>query len=125
MIGSNFDELLLPGNSEDIAKFVGLASKNCLRQIDISLPKMTFLLPSKHFYEVLYNRLSTDLCLWEPSAPDYFPAARASGASFDFGKPSSYGGLGSAVLHSPIPGMFIMCKSGVLYGMLLSRKIRT
>ena len=108
------DELLVPGNSDEMTEFAGLASKNCLRQIDISLPKVNFVLPSKHFFEVLYNRLSTDLCLWEPSAPEFFTPR--GGPTFDFNKPSSYGGLGSAVLQSPIPGMFIMCKSGVVYG---------
>ena len=42
----------MPGNSEELLEFIGLASKNCLRQVDISLPKMNLVLPSKHFYEV-------------------------------------------------------------------------
>ncbi len=49
---TNQDELLVPGNSEELLEFIGLASKNCLRQVDISLPKMNLVLPSKHFYEV-------------------------------------------------------------------------
>ena len=69
--------------------------------------------------KVLYNRLSTDLCLWEPSAPEYYTAKPAVASTFDVHKAASYGGLGSAVLHSPIPGMFIMCKSGVHYGAVL------
>ena len=115
MLGSNLDELLIPGNSEEIAEFIAAASNKCLRQVDLSLPKATLLLHSQKFFEVLYNRLSTDLCLWEPSAPQYFTSPQ--GPPFhELNKSASYGGLGSAVLQSPIPGMFIMCKSGVAYG---------
>lgn len=108
--------MLIPGNSEEIAEFTAIASKKCLRQIDISLPKVMALVPSHKFFEMLYNRLSTDLCLWEPSAPEF--CAPSHGLSFHdaLNKPPSYGGLGSAVLQSPIPGMFIMCKSGIAYG---------
>jgi len=113
--GSSLDELLVPGNSEEMLEFSGIASKRCLQQMDISLPKVTMVLPSQHFYEVLYNRLATDLCLWEPSAPEFFTRPNASGGNLEMNKPPSYGGLGSAVLQSPIPGMFIMCKSGVVY----------
>lgn len=105
---------MIPGDSEETSEFITLACKMCLTQIDISLPKATLLLPSKQFFETIYNRLSTDLCLWEPSAPEYFAS---------HGKPfhetqtmSNFSGLGSAVLQSPIPNMFIMCKSGVAYG---------
>lgn len=113
-LGAILDELVVPGNNEEIAEFVILACKMCLTQVDISLPKATVLLPSKQFFETIYNRLSTDLCLWEPSAPEYFAST---------GKPfheaqnvSNFNGLGSAVLQTPIPDMFIMCKSGVAYG---------
>jgi autophagy-related protein 2 len=108
------DELLVPGNSEEIAEFIALASKKCLTQIDISIPKATILLPSKQFFETLYNRLSTDLCLWEPSAPEYF--ASHGNPFHEAQNMSSFSGLSSAVLQSPIPNMFIMCKSGVAYG---------
>ncbi|XP_045024451.1 autophagy-related protein 2 homolog A isoform X1 [Daphnia magna] len=111
--GAILDELVIPGDSEETSEFITLACKMCLTQIDISLPKATLLLPSKQFFETIYNRLSTDLCLWEPSAPEYFAS---------HGKPfhetqtmSNFSGLGSAVLQSPIPNMFIMCKSGVAY----------
>lgn len=114
--GSSLDELLVPGNNEEMLEFSGIASKRCLQQMDISLPKVTMVLPSQHFYEVLYNRLATDLCLWEPSAPEYFARSNGVSGHMEMHKPPSYGGLGSAVLQSPIPGMFIMCKSGVVYG---------
>ena len=93
---------------------MALASKKCLTQIDISIPKATILLPSKQFFETLYNRLSTDLCLWEPSAPEYF--ASHGNPFHEAQNMSSFSGLSSAVLQSPIPNMFIMCKSGVAYG---------
>jgi hypothetical protein len=90
---------------------MAVASKMCLTQIDISIPKATILLPSKQFFETIYNRLSTDLCLWEPSAPEYFASHGHETQNM-----SSFSGLSSAVLQSPIPNMFIMCKSGVAYG---------
>jgi len=111
---SDLDEMLIPGNTEEIAEFIAAASNKCLHQIDLSLPKATLLLPSQKFVELLYNRLSTDLCLYEPSAPEYFTSSL--GPPFhELHTASYYGGLGSAVLQSPIPGMFIMCKSGVAY----------
>ena len=103
-----------------MTEFSGVASKRCLQQMDISLPKVTMVLPSHHFYEVLYNRLATDLCLWEPSAPEYFTRCNMNSSHFhsDIHKPPSYGGLGSAVLQGPIPGMLLSCKSGIAYGKL-------
>lgn len=114
--GSSLDELLVPGNSEEIAEFIAVASKMCLTQLDLSIPKATILLPSKHFFETLYNRLSSDLCLWEPSAPDYFTPNSHGNIFNEAQNMSNFNGLSSAVLQSPIPNMFIMCKSGVAYG---------
>lgn len=106
---------MVPGNSEEIAEFMAIASKMCLTQVDVSIPKVTLLLPSKQFFETLYNRLSTDLCLWEPSAPDFFTPSHGN-IFHDSQNISNFSGLSSAVLQSPIPNMFIMCKSGVAYG---------
>lgn len=117
-IGSTLDELLVPGNSEEIAEFIAVASKMCLTQVDISIPKATLLLPSKQFFETLYNRLSTDLCLWEPSAPEYCTPPHGN-ILHEAQNMSNFSGLGSAVLQSPIQNMFIMCKSGVAYGKYL------
>ena len=114
-VGSSLDELLVPGNSEEIAEFMAIASKMCLTQVDVSIPKATVLLPSKHLFETLYNRLSTDVCLWEPSAPEYFTLAHGN-HFHDAQAMSNFNGLSSAVLQSPIQNMFIMCKSGVAYG---------
>lgn len=38
-------------------------------QLEINFPCVSVQIPSKHIYELLYNRFITDLFLWTPSAP--------------------------------------------------------
>ncbi|KAK6635316.1 hypothetical protein RUM44_000567 [Polyplax serrata] len=63
------EELIIPGDSAEIADFIDVASLNTRVKLDITLPTGSVVLPSKHLYEVIYNRISNDLLLWEPSAP--------------------------------------------------------
>ncbi|XP_046401930.1 autophagy-related protein 2 homolog B isoform X2 [Ischnura elegans] len=63
------EELIIPGDKQEMSDFIDQASHNSRFKLDINLPCTTMQLSSKHFYEVLYNRINTDLMLWEPSAP--------------------------------------------------------
>lgn len=63
------EELIIPGNRQEIMVFVEEATRTSRVQLDISLPCATVQIPSKHLYELLYNRINADLFLWVPSAP--------------------------------------------------------
>ncbi|KAL0269663.1 UNVERIFIED_CONTAM: hypothetical protein PYX00_007315 [Menopon gallinae] len=63
------EELVIPGDKAEIADFIDTASVNTRIKLDLFLPSASLVFPSKHMYEVLYNRISSDLLLWEPSAP--------------------------------------------------------
>nr|UXP86414.1 atg2 [Procambarus clarkii] len=62
-------EITIPADKEEVLEFIENILKNVQLHIDIHLPNAQLLLPSKHIYEVVYNRLVSDLLLWEPSAP--------------------------------------------------------
>lgn len=77
---------------------------------------------SKHLYEVIYNRISTDLLLWEPSAPSATAAAEAqlnaqSTARVSFREPEiNLTGMG---MMDSIYMPYTMCQSGIQLGNLL------
>jgi hypothetical protein len=50
------DELVIPGDKKEINDFIEFASKQSRIHVDLVLPKATLSVPSKHFYELLYNR---------------------------------------------------------------------
>lgn len=65
---------------------------------------------SKHLYEIIYNRITTDLLLWEASAP------AATGASANpFQEPPV--DLSKAAMTDSIYTSFKMCQSGLQLGM--------
>ena len=49
-------ELVIPGDKSEIADFIDVASVNTKIKLDISLPTVSVVFPSKHLYEVIYNR---------------------------------------------------------------------
>ncbi|XP_022329168.2 autophagy-related protein 2 homolog B-like [Crassostrea virginica] len=62
-------ERVMPGNREDMTDFQDRASAHCLTLVQLALPLVNLYIPDQKFYEVLYNRFSNDLLLWEPMAP--------------------------------------------------------
>ncbi|XP_050712970.1 autophagy-related protein 2 homolog A-like [Eriocheir sinensis] len=69
-------ELTIPASRKEVLQFIENTVKNVQYNIEVHLPNVQLLLPSKHIYEVIYNRLVSDLLLWEPSAPK--PASHGS-----------------------------------------------
>ncbi|XP_064484407.1 autophagy-related protein 2 homolog A-like isoform X3 [Ornithodoros turicata] len=63
------DEVVTPADKAQLKSFVEKASNNCRMSLDFSLPFVELYMPDKHFYEVIYNRLTMDLVLWEPAVP--------------------------------------------------------
>ncbi|XP_008558251.1 autophagy-related protein 2 homolog B [Microplitis demolitor] len=100
------EELVIPGNRQEMLEFMEEGTHGSRVQIDISLPCLSVQIPSKHLYEQIYNRINTDLFLWEPSAP------RPKYTNTD-----SHGGLdlASTLLQESIYPKFSMCKSGIQY----------
>ncbi|XP_055987729.1 autophagy-related protein 2 homolog A [Sorex fumeus] len=67
------EEMVIPGDAEEMRAFQNRAlalSRCCL---ELLLPNAHIFLPSKDFYESLYNRINNDLLMWEP--PDLLPGA--------------------------------------------------
>lgn len=68
-INSEGEELIIPGNRQEMLEFIEEGTRGSRLQLDINLPCVSVQIPSKRVYELLYNRFNTDLFLWEPSAP--------------------------------------------------------
>lgn len=97
------EELIIPGDRTEMNNFIEYSIRSSRVRLDLFVPTLSLQLVSKHVYELLYNRINSDLLLWEPSAP----------------KPQmSYGAaappLGCDLQESIYP-MFSMCKSGIQY----------
>ncbi|PSN53370.1 hypothetical protein C0J52_03803 [Blattella germanica] len=104
------EELMIPGDKQEMAEFIEYASRNSRIQLEISLPCASMQLCSKHQYEVIYNRINTDMFLWEPTFP--------KGPSSDdiYGVKGQAGiDLASTLLQESIYQPFSMCRSGVHY----------
>ncbi|XP_058807955.1 autophagy-related protein 2 homolog B isoform X2 [Phymastichus coffea] len=112
-------EFVLPGNRQEMTEFIEEATQSARVQLELGLPCVSLQIPSKHLYELIYNRFNTDLLLWQPSAPKpSYPAAAASCrriATMSRGVESN--GLScSLLLQEPfIYPKFSMCRSGVHY----------
>ena len=65
----NGENVILPGDEEEIQRFVDHASDTAKVSIVLNFPVVNIALPSKTFIENLYNRFGNDLLLWEPAAP--------------------------------------------------------
>ncbi|XP_066992632.2 autophagy-related protein 2 homolog A [Anabrus simplex] len=106
------EELVIPGDKQEMAEFIEYASRNCHVQLEINLPSASAQLISKHIYELIYNRINTDMFLWEPAAPK---PKTASPAELYGGKGQGSIDLASTLLQESLYPAFTMCKSGVQY----------
>ncbi|XP_049276708.1 autophagy-related protein 2 homolog A isoform X1 [Anopheles funestus] len=110
------ETLTLPGDTDEMNTFCSCAMKRAKLQIRVDLPVVSLQLKSKHLYEVIYNRISTDLLLWEPSAPSATAAAEAQlnaqhTARVSFREPEiSLAGMG---MMDSIYMPYTMCQSGI------------
>ncbi|XP_031784416.1 autophagy-related protein 2 homolog A [Nasonia vitripennis] len=101
------EELIIPGNRQEMTEFIEEGTRNSRIQVEIGLPCASIQIPSKHLYELIYNRFNTDLLLWEPSAPRPKYMAHA--------EPTMGLDLASTLLQESIYPKFSMCKSGIQY----------
>ncbi|KAF7991887.1 hypothetical protein HCN44_010688 [Aphidius gifuensis] len=102
------EELVIPGNRQEMTEFIDDSTHSAKIQIDINLPCLSIQIPSKHVYEQLYNRINTDLFLWEPSAPHTkYNQTNDIYNNYD---------LSTTLLQESIYPKFSMCKSGIHCG---------
>nr|XP_012226127.1 PREDICTED: autophagy-related protein 2 homolog B isoform X1 [Linepithema humile] len=104
---SDGEELIIPGNRQEMLEFIEEGIHGSRLQLEINLPCASVQIPSKRIYEQLYNRFNTDLFLWEPSAPKPKYTAHMEGhIGLD---------LASTLLQESVYPRFSMCKSGIQY----------
>lgn len=82
--------------------FIEHSTRSSRIRLDLFVPSLSVQLVSKHIYELLYNRINSDILMWEPSAPK----PQVQGISV----PTL-----SCDLQESIYPMFSMCKSGIQY----------
>ncbi|CAH6851094.1 autophagy-related protein 2 homolog B isoform X2 [Phodopus roborovskii] len=63
------EQMVMPGDPVEMTEFQDKAISNSHYVVELLLPNVHMTLPSKSFYEKLYNRIFNDLLLWEPTAP--------------------------------------------------------
>ncbi|XP_008823878.1 autophagy-related protein 2 homolog B [Nannospalax galili] len=63
------EQMVMPGDPIEMTEFQDKAISNSHYVLELLLPNIHMTLPSKSFYEKLYNRVFNDLLLWEPTAP--------------------------------------------------------
>lgn len=101
------EELIIPGNREEMLEFIDEGIRSSRIQIEINFPCVSVQIPSKHLYELLYNRFNTDLFLWKPSAPrPKYGTHMENHIGLD---------LASTLLQESIYPRFSTCKSRVQY----------
>ncbi|XP_060533459.1 autophagy-related protein 2 homolog B isoform X2 [Cylas formicarius] len=96
------EELIIPGDRCELDNFMKSTATNSQIQVELLIPTVSLQFESKHIYELIYNRISNDLLLWEPAAPK---------PSSDLYKGTAYGNFDVLEFEDK----FIMCKSGLQY----------
>ncbi|XP_063002254.1 LOW QUALITY PROTEIN: autophagy-related protein 2 homolog A [Elgaria multicarinata webbii] len=100
------EEMVIPGDPEEMAEFQSQTLEASQYALELTCPTMHIFLPSKEFYESLYNRINNDLLMWEPLSPPPSPA-QTLGA----GGPMAGTFAGEGPMSVRWPENFKMCKS--------------
>lgn len=105
------EELVMPGDREETREFQEKAVANTQILVDIMVPNVDVILPSKDFFELLYNRINNDLLLWEPLAPAPLSQPEPQQLAPPWGLD-----MATQLLHPGVASdKFLMCKSGIQY----------
>ncbi|XP_014205961.1 autophagy-related protein 2 homolog B [Copidosoma floridanum] len=102
------EEVITPGNKAEMNEFIEEGTRSSRIRLEIGLPCASVQIPSKHLYELIYNRFNTDLLLWKPSAPK---SKHTTHTDTNIGLD-----LASTLLQESVIPKFSMCKSGIGYG---------
>uniref|UniRef100_H3BF07 Autophagy related 2A n=1 Tax=Latimeria chalumnae TaxID=7897 RepID=H3BF07_LATCH len=77
------EEMVIPGDPEEIEEFQRKTIATSRYVLELTLPSLHILLPSKDFYENIYNRINNDLSMWEPAdLPPRATVPRGTAAPF-------------------------------------------
>lgn len=109
------EEMVIPGDKQEMEDFIEKTINNCEMRLDVYLPIVTLQLVSKHIYEVIYNRINSDLLLWIPSAPK----PKISNINL---YECTLRSLDNLTTLDNTPETFAMCKSGIQYGNYAQKK---
>ncbi|XP_071797968.1 autophagy-related protein 2 homolog A-like isoform X2 [Asterias amurensis] len=104
------EQMVMPGDLDEMREFSDKAMSNARIVMDLVIPSINILLPSKDFMELLYNRFGYDLLLWQPAAPT--PRDYNDGLS-SLGLPRL--DLASHMAGAGLQDRFTMCQSGLYY----------
>ncbi|XP_044278561.1 autophagy-related protein 2 homolog A isoform X2 [Varanus komodoensis] len=63
------EEMVIPGDPEEMAEFQAQTLGASQYAVEVAFPTVHIFLPSKEFYESLYNRINNDLLMWESCFP--------------------------------------------------------
>ncbi|XP_033110504.1 autophagy-related protein 2 homolog A-like [Anneissia japonica] len=63
------DQMVIPGDDDEIRDFIEKSNQDSQLILEINLPVVNILVPNNEFLNNIYNRLCTDLLLWQPTAP--------------------------------------------------------
>nr|XP_033810044.1 autophagy-related protein 2 homolog A isoform X3 [Geotrypetes seraphini] len=63
------EEMVIPGDPEEMAEFQAATVAMSQYTLEVTFPCAHIFLPSKEFYESIYNRINNDLLMWEPADP--------------------------------------------------------
>ncbi|XP_050814796.1 autophagy-related protein 2 homolog A isoform X2 [Gopherus flavomarginatus] len=75
------EEMVIPGDPEEMADFQAKTVAASQYALEVTLPSVHIFLPSKQFYESIYNRINNDLLMWEPASPFLCSSGPAGGAA--------------------------------------------
>ncbi|XP_061461555.1 autophagy-related protein 2 homolog A isoform X2 [Rhineura floridana] len=74
------EEMVIPGDAEEMAEFQAQTLDASQYALEVTFPTMHIFLPSKGFYESIYNRINNDLLMFEPFSPPPSPSEPLGGA---------------------------------------------
>ncbi|XP_077588556.1 autophagy-related protein 2 homolog A [Stigmatopora nigra] len=63
------EEMVIPADPEEMRQFQAQCVAQSQCAVDIRFPLAYILLPSKHAFQSIYNRINNDLLMWEAPAP--------------------------------------------------------
>ncbi|XP_022818068.1 autophagy-related protein 2 homolog A isoform X1 [Spodoptera litura] len=66
------EEMIVPGNEDEMAEFTSNSIDLSAIHLDFILPILSLQLESKQLYEIIYNRINSDLLLWEPQPAEQY-----------------------------------------------------
>ncbi|KAF9799821.1 hypothetical protein SFRURICE_011137 [Spodoptera frugiperda] len=66
------EELIVPGNEDEMLEFTNNSIDLSAIHLEFILPILSLQLQSKQLYEIIYNRINSDLLLWEPQPAEQY-----------------------------------------------------